>query len=65
MSMHQPYPQESEEPIVAIGLLTQNDLNLLGSGFRRAFRIEDSPIFDDLLAAIDDADERCRDAQQN
>ena len=47
---------DEPEPIVAIGLLTQGDLNLLGSGFRRAFRVEDTPDFDDLLAAIDAAD---------
>lgn len=57
MGSLQTYPSNDEEdPIVAIGLLTENDLNLLGSGFRRAFRVEDSPIFDDLLAAIDAAD---------
>ena len=47
-----------EEPIVAIGLLTQTDLNLLGSGFRRAFRLSEDPCFEDLLAAIDEAEAR-------
>lgn len=47
---------DDDEPIIAVGLLTQTDLNLLGSGFRRAFRLDDSPCFDDLLAAIDAAD---------
>jgi hypothetical protein len=57
MGSRKPYPSDDEEePIVAIGLLTENDLNLLGSGFRRAFRVDDSPIFEDLLAAIDAAD---------
>jgi hypothetical protein len=58
MGMSAPYPSnDDEEPIVAIGLLTENDLNLLGSGFRRAFRVEDdAAMFDELLAAIDAAD---------
>jgi hypothetical protein len=56
MGRTKPFPSNDEEPIVAIGLLTQNDLNLLGSGFRRAFRVDESPDFDDLLAAIDAAD---------
>lgn len=47
---------DEDEPIVAVGLLTQTDLNLLGSGFRRAFRLDDSPCFEELLAAIDAAD---------
>lgn len=57
MGSHKPSPSnDHDEPIVAIGLLSQNDLNLLGSGFRRAFRVDDSPLFEDLLAAIDSAD---------
>ena len=48
---------DDEEPIVAIGLLTQGDLNLLGSGFRRAFRLEDGPCFEDLIAAIEEAEQ--------
>lgn len=47
---------DEDEPIVAVGLLTQNDLNLLGSGFRRAFRLDAKPCFEELLAAIDDAE---------
>jgi hypothetical protein len=50
-------PREAER-IVAVGLLTQTDLDMLGQGFRRAFRIDDDPCFDDLLAAIDAAEER-------
>jgi hypothetical protein len=49
---------EEAERIVAIGLLTEHDLNVLGTGFRRAFRIDDSPCFDELLAAIDAAEKR-------
>lgn len=44
------------ERIVAIGLLTQHDLDLLGSGFRRVFHVDDTPSFEELLSAIDAAD---------
>lgn len=47
---------EEPERIVAIGLLTQHDLDLLGSGFRRAFRVDETPCFSDLLRAIDKAE---------
>jgi hypothetical protein len=42
--------------IVAIGLLTENELQLLGQGFDRAFPIDDDNIFEDLLRAIDEAE---------
>ena len=42
--------------IVAIGLLTQRDLDALGSGFKRAYPIDEAPCFGELLAAIDEAD---------
>ena len=46
------------ERIVAIGLLTQRDLDLLGNGFRRAFRVDESPCFEELLAKIDAAEQQ-------
>ncbi|MFD1789734.1 hypothetical protein ACFSC3_19440 [Sphingomonas floccifaciens] len=39
--------------IVAIGLLTQHDLDLLGSGFDRAFALEEDDAFADLVARLD------------
>ena len=42
--------------IVAIGLLTEHDLNLLGHGFDRAIPVDNTPRFEELLKAIDDAD---------
>jgi hypothetical protein len=42
--------------IVAVGLLTQRDLDALGSGFARAFPIDNTPCFEQLLRAIDEAD---------
>jgi hypothetical protein len=44
--------------IVAVGLLTQGDLNLLGPSFERAWTVEDAPSFEELLRAIDDADSK-------
>ena len=67
MGSSKPYPSnDDDEPIVAIGLLSQNDLNLLGSGFRRAFRVDDdTALFDDLLAAIDAAEGQPRSGERN
>jgi hypothetical protein len=42
--------------IVAVGLLSQRDLDALGSGFKRAYPITDTNAFSDLLSAIDDAE---------
>ena len=46
------------ERIVAVGLLTQQDLNLLGPTFERAWPVEEAPEFDELLHAIDEADRK-------
>jgi hypothetical protein len=46
-----------DERIVAVGLLTQRDLNLLGPTFERAWPVEDAPSsFEHILRAIDEAD---------
>ena len=42
--------------IVAVGLLTQDDLDVLGPAFERAYPIDESPCFAQLLQAIDDVD---------
>jgi hypothetical protein len=44
------------ERIVAIGLLTRRDLDVLGPAFDRIWPIEEAPHFTELLRAIDDAD---------
>ena len=44
------------ERIVAVGLLTQRDLEVLGEGFKRIFPVDEAPCFGELLMAIDDAD---------
>jgi hypothetical protein len=45
------------EKIVAVGLLTQRDLDTLGSGFQRLFRVSQDNPFDDLLRALDQLEE--------
>ena len=45
-----------QERIVAVGLLTQRDLGLLGPTFDRIWPVEEAPSFSELLRAIDEAD---------
>ena len=57
----------SERQIVAVGLLTQHELETLGEGFNRAWPVDQTPCFGGLLAAIDEADRelwRTRDADE-
>ena len=42
--------------IIAVGLLTQHDVDLLGPTFDRLFPIDETPCFNELLQAIDEAD---------
>jgi hypothetical protein len=44
------------ERIVAVGLLTQRDVDLLGPTFERLWPVDDTPCFSQLLQAIDEAD---------
>ena len=48
------------ERIVAVGLLTQQDVELLGHGFSRLWPVDETPCFSDLLQAIDEADEELK-----
>jgi hypothetical protein len=45
---------------VAVGLLTRRDLDVLGSGFRRAFPLKDTTDFTSLLVEIDQVERRSR-----
>jgi hypothetical protein len=45
-----------ENRIVAVGLLTRHELNMLGPAFDRAWPVEEAPSFGELLRAIDEAD---------
>lgn len=52
-----------QERIVAVGLLTQRDLNLLGPTFERAWPVDDAPSsFEGLLFAIDEAERRLQES---
>ena len=46
----------AKERIVAVGLLTQREVELLGHGFSRLWPVDETPCFQELLQAIDDAD---------
>jgi hypothetical protein len=43
----------AEDRIVAVGLLTQGDLDRLGTGFRNVIPVKRDSMFDDLLAQLD------------
>ncbi len=49
-----------DQRIIAVGLLTARDLEVLGQGFTRVFPIDETPIFTELLRAIDEADREAR-----
>ena len=54
-----------QDGIVAIALLTRDDLALLGPTFTRVWPVEQAPDFAELLRAIDRADtEACRDGAE-
>ncbi len=44
------------EQFVAVGLLTRRDLDVLGSGFRRAYPLDETTDFSELLQRIDEVD---------
>jgi hypothetical protein len=44
------------ERIVAVGLLTQRNLDQLGDSLERLWLVDESPCFGALLQAIDEAD---------
>ena len=51
--------------IVAVGLLTQANLDTLGPTFSHAWPVEEAPSFSELLHAIDEADRELRRAKQS
>ena len=46
------------ERIVAVGLLTRREVESLGPTFDRIWPVEEAPHFNELLRAIDEADEK-------
>jgi len=51
--------------IVAVGLLTRRDLDLLGPTFDRIWPVEEAPGFTELLRAIDEADRKLKEQEQH
>ena len=49
-----------DQRIIAVGLLTARDLEVLGQGFTRIYPIDESPCFSELVRAIDEADRKNR-----
>ena len=47
----------TQDRIVAVGLLTRRDLSVLGPAFSRAWPVAEAPSFNELLRAIDEADQ--------
>ena len=54
----------NKERIVAVGLLTQHDLNLLGHSFTRVWPVEETPCFEGLIKAIDEAEREMEESKQ-
>ena len=50
----------SFEGIVAVGLLTRKDVDVLGPSFTRLWPVDQTPVFDGLLRAIDNAERDIR-----
>jgi hypothetical protein len=50
--------------IVAVGLLTRRDLDVLGPTFDRIWPVEEAPHFNELLRAIDEADLKLKDSKK-
>lgn len=51
---------DAQERIVAVGLLTQRDVEALGPRFDRLYPVDQTPCFGDLIRAIDEADRKLR-----
>lgn len=54
-----------DERVVAVGLLTQRDLDALGPTFTRAWPVDETPCFSGLLQAIDEADRELTRSRQD
>jgi len=53
----------STERIIAVGLLNESDLERLGSRFPRLWPVDETPCFNGLLQAIDEADRAFRQSE--
>jgi hypothetical protein len=50
----------NRDRIVAVGLLTSRDVQLLGPTFERLWPVDETPCFSGLLERIDEADRQLR-----
>jgi hypothetical protein len=50
----------ADERIIAVGLLTAGDVELLGPTFSRLWPVDETPCFSGMLRAIDEADRDLR-----
>jgi hypothetical protein len=50
------WPHMTEERVIAVGLLTERDVQVLGQGFNRLWPVDDTPCFSQIIQAIDEAD---------
>ena len=50
----------STQRIIAVGLLNKSHLDRFGTCFTRLLSVDETPCFNDLLQAIDEADQECR-----
>ena len=55
----------AEQRIVAVGLLTQREVELLGDGFSRLWPVDNTPCFTELIQAIDEADRKFEQEHQS
>ena len=49
---------EDWDRVVAVALLTERDLSLLGQGFRRAYRLPEDDPLGELIVQINSAEQR-------
>jgi hypothetical protein len=47
---------EEDEAIYPVALVARSELTRLGPAFARSWQVEQAPCFDELLAAINEAD---------
>ena len=55
------YPVVANDPFVAVGLLTETNMRMLGPSLRQVFPIPRDHKFDDLIKALDQA---CKQTQR-
>jgi hypothetical protein len=46
----------NKEKIVAVAFLTESNMRAIGASLQRVYPIQDTPVFADLLQALDEAD---------